>query len=439
MFEGHPGLVELDHSSPAVLAFVVEVMRLWLDRAADGWRLDAAYAVAPPFWRQVRSRCHRTAGWCSTERRAHGPFGTGNYIGSVTARWLVVVVAAAALVLTPVLVAARPASESDITAVDLAARITDSTEVGWSGSVETIGSLQVPDSDSFAGLVQLLGERNQLRAWWRGTEDWRVDQIRSTGETDLFRTGFTMMRWEFESETATISPVSTIRLPDSSDLLPPTLARSMLQGVRADELERLPARRVAGLDAPGVRLVPADPATTVGHVDIWADAATGLPVRVQLYGLADSRPVLSTELRDVDLGVPDAAITRFVPGAGVRVEYQEATDVAAAANALAPYDLPATLGGLDSRSGVDPGAVAVYGRGPTTLFALPLRGQVAGPLRDRLRESAAVQASPLGLLLPVGPITLLITHRDRRGSVLLAGTVSEATMRRAATELAALR
>lgn len=55
-FEGHGGLVALNHDSPAVADYVVSVMEHWLSRGVDGWRLDAAYAVPLPFWRAVTDR-----------------------------------------------------------------------------------------------------------------------------------------------------------------------------------------------------------------------------------------------------------------------------------------------------------------------------------------------------------------------------------------------
>jgi glycosidase len=59
VWEGHDELVELDHRQPEVLDWAVRIGRHWLDRGADGWRLDVAYSIPPEFLRsfveQLRS------------------------------------------------------------------------------------------------------------------------------------------------------------------------------------------------------------------------------------------------------------------------------------------------------------------------------------------------------------------------------------------------
>ena len=59
-FEGHGDLITFNHRNPAVIDYVVEVMTHWLGRGADGWRLDAAYAVPESFWAQVLPRVRQT-------------------------------------------------------------------------------------------------------------------------------------------------------------------------------------------------------------------------------------------------------------------------------------------------------------------------------------------------------------------------------------------
>lgn len=58
-FEGHDGLIALDHGHAEVVDYTVNVMCHWLGRGVDGWRLDAAYAVPEAFWAEVLPRVRR--------------------------------------------------------------------------------------------------------------------------------------------------------------------------------------------------------------------------------------------------------------------------------------------------------------------------------------------------------------------------------------------
>ena len=91
----------------------------------------------------------------------------------------------------------------------------------------------------------------------------------------------------------------------------------MLQGARDTELTSLPPRRIAGIDAAGLRLVPAEAGTSVRQVDVWVDPQSGLPLQVELYGADEKRPVLSTVLRELSVGTPPDGATRFAQAEGV--------------------------------------------------------------------------------------------------------------------------
>ncbi|MBO8174103.1 MAG: alpha amylase N-terminal ig-like domain-containing protein [Thermococcus sp.] len=44
----------LNHENPEVREFIRTVMKYWLERGADGWRLDVAHGVPPDLWQEVK-------------------------------------------------------------------------------------------------------------------------------------------------------------------------------------------------------------------------------------------------------------------------------------------------------------------------------------------------------------------------------------------------
>ena len=105
-----------------------------------------------------------------------------------------------------------------------------------------------------------------------------------------------------------------------------------------------------------------------------------------------------------------------------------------------PTTCPRRWPGCRCATARTPAAVGIYGRGPTALIALPLRGQVARPLRDRLEASATARSTD-GRHRGARRAGLAARHRPAGsggGAFLVAGTVTPETLERAATELAAV-
>lgn len=353
-------------------------------------------------------------------------------------RWLAVVLGIAVLVATPSVIERLPVAASDIGAAELLSRVQSSTATPYSGYAQAVGGVTLPVTDGLGGLPDLLGDTTTLRAWYRAPDSFRVDTVRLAGERGLYRSPALLWRWDYEQNTAVATPVPepSLRLPREADLLPPELGQRLLSEATTDEVTRLPTRRIAGRDAPGLRLVPAEPQSTITEVDVWADPDSGLPLQVDVLAGGAARPVVSTAFLDFSPEMPDADTVRFVPPPGTDVQQQDGLDIASFADGIDSPRLPSTLSGLDLRDRDEPGSVGIYGRGVTELIAAPLPRRAARGLVDQLRAAPGAVVTGDSVALSIGPLNVLITEPagDRR-RYLLSGTVTAETLATAAQQL----
>ena len=354
-------------------------------------------------------------------------------------RWLVVVLGVAVLVATPGVIARLPVGSAvdSPAAADLLARVQASVDTPYSGYAESTGGVVLPITDQLGSLPDLLGDTTTMRTWFRGPEDWRVDTIRLGGERDLYRHAGELWRWDYEQNTAVLTPGGEprLRLPREQDVLPTTLGHRLLSEARPAEVSSVPARRIAGRDAPGLRLVPTEPRTTISTVDVWVDPGSALPLRVDVRGAGSTRPTISTAFLDFSAERPDEALTTFTPPPGAQVQVQDGTDVASFADRLDTAVQPGELAGLPAAErGL--GSVGVYGRGVTTLVAVPLPARAGRSLDDQLTRAPGAVTDDDGVALAVGPLSLRVTRSgpDAR-RYLLAGTVDADTLSAAAQAL----
>jgi hypothetical protein len=352
-------------------------------------------------------------------------------------RWAVVVGGVAVLAALPAAIGALPIRQSHIGADQLLARIRGSANTPYQGYAESTGGLALPVTQQFSDVANMFGETTQLRAWYRGPRDWRIDAITVAGESDVHVGPAGTWTWDYESNRATwtggVRPPDA-RLPVAADLLPTDLARRLLSEAGAGQVHRLPAKRIAGRSAPGLRLIPHEPGSTIDRVDVWADERTGLPLRVDVHG--SGATVLTARFLDFSTRLPSRSDTVFVPAPRARVQMLDAQDVAAEIDQFGGVTPPPSLAGLTRNPALPRfGSIGVYGSGVTELAAVPLPDGVAFSLYRQLENTA--QTGKYGLTLSVGPLNLLLTSFNvSGGGWLLTGTVTPALLSRAASELA---
>ncbi len=341
-------------------------------------------------------------------------------------RWAAVGALVAVLVSLPAVVGALPAQDTDVSAADLRAAVLAGDDVGFSGTAESAGGLSLPVTDRLTSVADLFSDRTTMRVWWRGPTDHRVDVVTTAGETGVHRDAAGSWTWEYERATATRTEAAPLELPAAPDLLPPPLARRLLSEAADAELSRIGARRVAGRDALGLRLTPAEPAASVRRVDVWVDGDSGLPLQVEVVAKGSDRATLDTRFLDLELGRPPAEVTAFrpPPGAAVR-EGRQAEVLREAGDRVRPVTLPDELAGLPRRAleGA-PRGIGLYGSGVTLLAVAPVPEGLARALDDTLARSPDAVVDDAGARIAAGPVGLMLVEPPGRGPYVLTGTVT---------------
>lgn len=378
----------------------------------------------------------------------------------VTRRWVLVAAGTAAIVGAAAVTLPASASAAP---EDLRARVLAGLppHVGYA---ESTGRLGLPEIPALEQVTALFTGVTPMRTRYVDAGAWRVDELTPAGERDTYHLGDVEYLWDFGANQLTrVAGETAVRLPRASDLVPSDLAHRLVELTRGEPVSAIAARRVAGFDAAGFRIAPADPDTTVGRIDVWCDPASGLPLRVEIAARGQEDPLLFTEFREVALTRPDIAVPTAPPGAGAVTA--EAADLAGALRQLDAAPPPRRLAGRDlvpvlthpvgsasdrppvpthpvgSASDHPPEGlpgVGVYGTGVAAFVLVPASRGIA----ERVVDGAAA-AGGTAVEVPVGRAAILTTPLlsvaarggVRRGGVLLAGTVRPSVLVQALREL----
>ncbi len=362
-------------------------------------------------------------------------------------RWGLVALGVAVLCALPAIATALPVSAPPVTAGQLRARILASARLSYSGYAESDATFGLPSLTGLSDVTSLLDGVTKMEVWQAAPDSWRVDVLSDIGERDTYQTPRSTYIWDSGSELLTrIAGQPGIRLPRAADLLPPALASRLLQeaGTSA-RMTVLPPRRVAGLTASGLRVVPADPASTIGQIDIWADTANGLPLEVQILSQGARHPALETQFFQVGPWKPDRATLAPQRGPGTGFTTTTAKSLQGVLDNLDPQLLPVVLAGRpqDLIPALLP--IGVYGNGLATFAVLALHGSTGFHL---LSEAEAAGGAPLetatgyGVVASAPLITVVLIRpyfpADQnyfRGVYLLAGLADRQVLEQAAEEL----
>jgi len=333
-----------------------------------------------------------------------------------------------------------------VTAQDLVASSLTalSGQVSISGDVQTkldLGVPEIPASLSGAAggagitsaLASLIG--TQHYRVWSSPDGLRVQHLADFQEQDLIVNQTEAWFWDSATSTATrlrtADLASTLPAPPAqaqaqaqanvqaevaqmANLDPTTLAAKLLQGASTcGDVSVSGTAVVAGRDAYLLSFTPTSTTTLVGRATVAIDAATRLPLDVQIVPRGSVDPAMEAGFTSVSFDAIDPVMFAFTPPPGATVK--DVTDQIAGA-AQPPAGEPV---------GYTPGGSSPGGPQPVTAGSC-LDLSFAVPLGAPLPKEAA------SLLPYAGPLVSAITVERGGTTWLLVGSVDPATLQQRA-------
>jgi outer membrane lipoprotein-sorting protein len=292
----------------------------------------------------------------------------------------------------------------DISAQDLVAKVVAADAPSFSGTVQTKTNLGLPALGSIApggsSLLTTLLTPQTIKVSGAPGGKFHLAIPSGLSETDVVSDGTQLWAWQSSNQTVThyakpadAGGADATTPGEGVEPTPDAVAKELL--ANADPSTRVFVRgtaTVAGRDAYELVMSPNSSTTLVADVVIDVDAATGLPLRVQVLAKDSGTPALEVAFTDVSLGAqPDSAFT-FTPPPGAKVT-----------EATSPQEL---LNGQDRTGPPDGSGRHVKVRPPT---AGPLTGTDAAPAPTTAPE-AKTQVLGTGwdsvVAIPNGPAML---------------------------------
>jgi hypothetical protein len=354
-------------------------------------------------------------------------------------RWLLVLALVAVLVAVPVVLAHRPVRATPAAPAALRDRIAASAGLAYHGYAQSTGALGLPALPNLADVTALVSGTTEMRVWRGAPDRWRVDVLGPGTERGLYQVPGEQYLWDYaENQLTRVVGDQPLRLPRAADLTPPELVRRLLGLTAADRLEQLPGRRIAGTTAAGMRIVPAEPGTTVAHIDVWADPASGLPLQAEITAVGARRPVFVTRFLEVTQTAPDPAVLVppvRLPGMGFTTT--STADVLAGLDRWDSLTPPGRLAGFAREQAVEGvSSAGVYGTGLARFVALGLPGRLGYEVFSNASRWGRELTVPDGeaVLISAGLLNLLVVRADR--TYLVTGLVDAPLLQRVATDLA---